>query len=164
MKHSKLALLLVLLFGVVANAQDAPKLKQITRIYVDRLGDEESSDLVREKIKIRIVKSKRFTLVEDVENADAILTGSAGTQRRQVGSISSDGKGAVSGRENTVYTGVGALRLVLVKSKETVWVYEYKPGFFATRSASSSVADKVVDRLLKDAKEEEKPPSPGKKK
>ena len=56
-----------------------------------------------------------------------------------------------------MYTGVGALRLVTAQSKETVWVYEYKPGFFHARSASSSVADKVVDRRLKDAKEEEKP-------
>jgi hypothetical protein len=46
----------------------------------------------------------------------------------------------------------GVVRLIDLKSKETIWIYEYKRGFFRPRSASSDVAGKIVSSMLKDIK------------
>jgi hypothetical protein len=84
-----------------------------------------------------------------------VLTGVAGVERRYNSSVTTDPNGNVSGAGNTSYAGVGVLRLVDTKTDETIWVFEYKRGF-SFGSASSRVADKTVEQLLKDAKAAEK--------
>ena len=76
---------LFLLFSGFVVAQDKAKLKDIKKIYVGDLGKQEGSDLVREMIRIRLMKSDRFTLVETEEASDGILTGAAGYVGRQHG-------------------------------------------------------------------------------
>src|SRR5207245_674349 len=133
---------LLCLFPVFTFCQDTSKLGSIKRIYIGDLGREEGSDLVREKIRLALMKCDRFRVVEQPESADAILTGVAGVERRH-----RDG--------DTRFAGVGVLRLVNIKSDQTIWVFEYKRGF-GFGSASSRVANKVVEKLLKDAKAAER--------
>jgi hypothetical protein len=147
---------LILVLGAFAGAQEKFKLAEIKRIYIGDLGREEGADLVREKIRARLMKSDRFIVVETQETADAVLTGVAGVQRRHHSSIHTNpSTGDVYGSGGTSYSGVGVLRLVDNKSQETIWVYEYKRGF-GFGSASSRVADKTVDKLLKDVKDADK--------
>ena len=122
--------------------EEYPALAKIKRIYIANLGNEEGSGLVREKIRLRLAKSARMSVVENPDQADAILTGVAGVDRRYQGS---------SGDLQTRYTGFGVLRLVDVKTSETIWAFEYKRGWVGPNtSVSSRVADQTVDKLLKD--------------
>jgi len=122
------------------NAQDRSKLLNVKRIYVADLGKEEGSDIVKEKIKLLLMKSERFTVVESRENADALLVGAAG--------VNSRGAGAA--------VGAGVLRLVDPKSEETIWVYEYSRPLMAFGSEANRIAEKTVDKLKGDAKKAEK--------
>ncbi len=139
----------------VAFGQDNAKLVKVKTIYIGDLGREEGSDLVREKIRVRLMKSGRFAVVETPKAADAVLTGVAGVERRYNSSINTDSSGNVYGGGGTSYAGIGVLRLVHFKSEETIWVFEYKRGF-SFGSASSRVANKCVEKLLKDANAAEK--------
>jgi hypothetical protein len=122
--------------------EEFPALSQIRRIYIANLGNEEGSGLVREKIRLRLAKSTRISVVENPAQADAILTGVAGVDRRYQGS---------GGDLQTRYTGFGVLRLVDVKTSETIWTFEYKRGRVGPNtSISSRVADQTVDKLLRD--------------
>jgi hypothetical protein len=143
---------LLCVFPVLGFCQDVSKLGSVKRIYIGDLGREEGSDLVREKIRLALMRSDRFRVVEKPESADAILTGVAGVQRRHHSTITTDPTtGNVSGGGGTSFSGIGVLRLVDVKSDETIWVFEYKRGF-SLGSASSRVANKAVEKLIKDAK------------
>jgi len=149
--------LVVASFGVqvsLAQNSQAAKLANIRKIYIASLGNEEGSDLVREQIRLRLVKTERFSVVERPESADAVLTGVAGVARSTSGLSTNSVTGAVSGGR-TDFSGVGVLRLVDTKTDETLWVYEYKSSGFSLSASSGRVADKTVDQLLKDAK----PPS-----
>jgi hypothetical protein len=156
MKYLALVVALICLTSALAVAQDKSKLTEIKKIYIGELGKEEGSDLVREKIRVRLMKSDRFIVVETPEAADAVLTGVAGVERRHHSSVHTDpSTGNVYGSGGTSYAGIGVLRLVNVTSQETIWLFEYKRGF-GFGSASSRVADKTVDKLLKDVKEADK--------
>lgn len=154
MKYTMLAVLfLALLATAAAQQKEAPnktRLASVKKLYIGSLGNEEGSDLVREKIRIRLMKSDRFSVVERQEAADAILTGVAGVERRDSGSVYTTSDGKIQGGSGTSYAGLGVLRLVDAESEETIWVFEYKRGF-SFGSASSRVANKTVEKLLKDA-------------
>lgn len=142
--------------------QDKTRLAGIKKLYIGSLGNAEYSDLVREKIRVRLMKSDRFSVVEKPEDADAILTGVAGIEISHSGSVDTTSDGKVQGSSNTTYRGLGVLRLVDAKSQETIWVFEYKRGF-SFGSASSRVANKTVEKLFKDAMVADKENGGGKK-
>jgi hypothetical protein len=127
-----------------------PRLSAVKKIYIDSLGNEEGSDLVREKIRKLLAESGRLSVVERAERADAVLTGVAGVERSYSSSIGTDSRtGAVSGSGGTNFKGVGILRLVDVKEEEPIWFFEYQRGL-SFSSASSRVANQVVDKLMSD--------------
>ena len=150
-------LLLILVLSFAAFGQN--RLDSIHKIYIDNLGESESSALIREKLRAKLVNSGRFEVVESASDADAIMTGAAHVDKTQVGSISSDSTG-IYGREGASYNGQGVIRLVSTSTKETIWIYEYKSNAKMRRfipmmpppaSASGDVAGKTVKQLLKDA-------------
>jgi hypothetical protein len=145
MKYSRSLFLIILVSIMPLIAQSIPsadKLANIRKIYIDDLGKQEGADLVREKIRLRLLKSDRFAVVERPEAADAVLSGAAGVVRSD---------GVAIGNADTSFQGTGVLRLVDVKTEEVVWIFEYKRGFMLAGSVTSRVADQVVDKLLKDA-------------
>jgi hypothetical protein len=117
--------------------QPNPALVPVRTLYIGHFGNLEASDLVREKVRARLVQSKRFVLVESPERADGVLTGAAGVE-------TSFGGG------QTRFAGLGMLRVVTTKSQQTVWVHEYERGF-GFGSVSTRVANQMVDALLRDA-------------
>jgi hypothetical protein len=120
-----------------ANAP-AAKLANIHKIYIDDLGKGEGSDLVREKIRLRLTRDGHFMVVETSELADAVLTGDVGVNV------------IYSSTGTTSFQPHGVLLLVATEINETVWTFEYKHGFFAGGSAAS-IADQLADKLMKDA-------------
>ena len=135
----KIAALLIIVFslgGSILGVQSADSLSSIKKIYIGDFGYDENADIVREKVRIRLAKSSRFTIVEHEENADAVLMG------------------AVRLPENMAQN-AAVLRLIDRKSDATIWTFEYKNGFFIG-NASTRVADQLVKKLLKDVEDADK--------
>lgn len=143
-------------FGVPTDiVQDLPALASVRSVYIADLahGEDpflvEGSDLVKEKIRLRLVESGRFSIVDTLEEADAALTGVAGFQRWYFGMESFYG---LEGSLNTQYAGIGMVRLLNSKTKQLIWAHEYESGFFRpTQNVVDRVADQFVDKLLNDA-------------
>ena len=123
---------------VPVSPDKATQLTMVRMLYLDSLGSGDGADLVREKIRSRLISSNRFKVVEAPHKAEAILMGAAGVE-----------KNVSKGETN--YRGTGIFRIVERQSDSTIWSYEYKRGFMLFGSVSSRVADQVVDRLLLDA-------------
>lgn len=136
--------------SVQQTIEEYPALANIKKIYIASLGNEEGAGLVRERIRLRLAKSMRMSVVENPDQADAALMGVAGVETTYSGS---------GGNLRMRRSGAAALRLVNVKTRDTVWTYEYEGGYggpqFRASSGVSSVAngiaDRMVDKLLKDA-------------
>jgi hypothetical protein len=178
MRRTLFIALTLSLWQSLAVGQNIPTLKTVKKIYVAELGKQPESDLIREKIRLRLAKSKRFTVVDRPEDADATLTGVAGIEL--VDSLLVGGWGGVSwgrppyydpvygpvygpssrGRTTSVGvyggndrapSGTGVFRLIEAKSQDNVWEYEVKVSMGGD-SATGAVADKAVKQLLKDAR------------
>jgi hypothetical protein len=125
-----------------ASEAEFPKLAGVKRVCIGNLGNEDGSALLREKLRLELSKSPRFTVVGSLELADAVLIGTAAAERRYP---------ADEGNLETHFAGVGIFRLVELQTQETVWTFEYKRGVVAPgNSPSSRVAGQVVERLLRD--------------
>lgn len=134
----KLLVLPLALYAFTMQAQTPVALTDVHTIFVDTLGTGEASGLIRDKIINRLVSSKRFDVVLTPEKADAILTGSV----EEAQSVHFN-----QGTGGTRFSANAAVRLI-TKDQRILWTFEGKNGAFS-RSASSSVADRVVKELLK---------------
>ncbi len=135
----------VLIIAFTSSGVAAGDLAEIRKIYLGDFGTGEGADLVREKVRLRLIESGRFIVVEAVEGADAVLTGAAGVTKGYRTNVNASG-----GSGNTTYHGYGVLRLVDLRTQEPIWFYQYKRGF-SFGSRSSRVAKQIVNKLLKDA-------------
>lgn len=133
-------LIALLSVAVLSQAQQAKTINDVHVIFVDSLGPENTSSMIRDKIINRLTASKRFQVSLDPAKADAILSGSAEVTRGV--RFTDEGGG-------TRYDGTAAIRLI-TPDKTILWTYETKSNGFA-RSASSSVADHIVKELEKAA-------------
>ena len=148
-------------FGVPTElVEDLGALASVNTIYVEDLshGEDphlvEGSDVVRKKIIERLTQSKRFSVIDVPEQADALLTGVAGYQGWYFGIESFYG---LEGSLNTQNAGIGMVRLLNSKTKSPIWTHEYEAGFFhPTQSTADRVADQIADRLLQTATKKQK--------
>lgn len=128
---------LPLLFALLLHGQSqSPQgLADVKTIFVDTLGQGESVSVIRDKIINRLATSGRFQVVFEPEKADAVLTGSVTETRLGTG-----------------WDATAVVRLV-TKDERILWVSEAKNKrkVFKSPSASSSVADKIIDDLMKAA-------------
>ena len=126
-----------------ADATHSPVLK----IYVDSLGQAEGSDVIREKLINRLIKSRKVSVVDAPQIADVILTGLAERSRgvRYAANSGTYGASAVGG---TTYDATIVVRLI-DSQRQVLWTDEAKPSFFGSSSVSSNVANRVADDLLK---------------
>ncbi len=127
-----------MLCALLLHGQPPKNLAEVRTIFVDSLGKDPTSEVIRDKIINRLSTSGRFEAVLDPDKADATLTGSGAITK----SVHySDGSGG------TRFDGTAVVRLV-TKDQRILWTSEAKNSAFA-RSASSSVADHIVKELLK---------------
>lgn len=145
-KHSAFTLALLALAGCAPTrpsliAADHGALSRVSSIYLGDFGRGEGSSLVREKIRLRLLASKRFAVLETPDGADASLVGSAGVRSYVAG-------------ESTELAEFGVLRLVDNRSQQTIWAHEYKRPSVVWRvgDVSDRVADQMVERLLADSR------------
>jgi hypothetical protein len=114
------------------------QLKDVKRVYVGTFGEAFGADVIRSKVIAHLVKSHQIDVVENEEQADAILTGA--------GQVAPGGRG---------YQATAGIRL-LSKNSKILWADDATNGHFA-RSATSNIADKIAKNLLKAIIEDEKP-------
>ena len=152
MRKFSFLLLVVFSLVVLVNAGDGainPQIREVKRIYVSELGTTDSADIVREKIRIRLIQGGKFSVVERIEDADAVLTGTVVMEKHVDGDF---------GDIDTKNKGVAVFYLRRTSNDEIIWTYEYKPKFFniailtdkATRGYNQ-VANRTVEQLMKDA-------------
>lgn len=134
---------------------DHRALASIQSIFVADLGQEdeahllEASAAVREKISAGLSRSGRFSLVQDPQQADAVLAGLAGLERWYHGM---EGYYGMEGDLDSHELGVGTLRLFDSKTKHIIWTHEYKTGFLRpTQTVAERVAEQVAEQLVHDA-------------
>jgi hypothetical protein len=145
-------LLVVFSLAVLVNARDEsinPQIRDVKRIYVSELGTTDSADLIREKIRLRLMQTGKFTIVDNREEADAVLTGTVVMEKHVEGDFKDI---------DTKNKGVAVFYLRRAGTNEVIWTYEYKPKFFniaiftdkATRGYNQ-LANRTVEQLMKDA-------------
>lgn len=121
-----------------ASAKSVRRLRDVKKIAIASFGSTQAASLVREKLMNRITKAAQLTVVEEPRDADAVLSGIVGQN--------------IYGNADTA-----ALRLTDAAGR-VLWSDETSlPRFvFKSKSASSNIADKLVENLLdairKDAK------------
>jgi hypothetical protein len=103
------------------------RIRDLTSIAIASFGASDGAALVREKLSNRLVTSGRLMVVEDPEGADAVLTGVVGTD--------------IYGSASTA-----AFKLTTCDG-HIIWVGETSAR--GSRSASSDIADKIANGLLK---------------
>jgi TolB-like protein len=135
-----------------ASVQDFPGLASVRSIYIEDLKDGshliQSSDLIKEQISTQLAQSGRFSVTNNAQQADAVLTGVVGIEAWYHGMESYHG---MEGNLDSNFLGVGALRLVDAKTKQTIWTHEYEAGILKLhQTVASRVAEQMAGKLLND--------------
>jgi hypothetical protein len=137
---------LCIALGIATAADTVQQIQDIKSIYVGSFGDGDGSELIRSKIISRLVKSGNVAVVETPDHADAILTGVGELSRTTDYSASATANSANASGGSKYHATAGAR--LLSRDQRILWTDEASTRFFY-RSASSSVADKIVKNLLK---------------
>jgi hypothetical protein len=130
---------------VLASAADSPEhLKDVKAVYVAPLEGQNTPvvDMLHTKLISALAKLQSISIVEDEENADAILTGSGLIQT------------TTSEYRHVHYRIQAGMRLISKEGGVVLWADDVVSSPFA-RSASSSFAENVaksLGRLLADRK------------
>jgi hypothetical protein len=147
--------LYVLIFcGLIGAQEGAPRLQDVRRIYVDSFGTGDGADVIRSKIITRLVKAGRFDVVQSADQADAVLTGASQVSKTAHYSANANGQYA-NASGGTRYHATAGVQLVS-KDQKILWADDTSNGAFS-RSASSSLADRIVKDLVKAISKEAKP-------
>jgi hypothetical protein len=132
--------------GLVSAQSGIQRLQDVHKIYLDSLGNGDGADVIRSKIITKLVKSGRIDVVQNPDQADAVLIGASQLSKTSHYSASSNGQyGSASG--GTRYHATAGVQLVN-KEQKILWADDASNGAFS-RSASSSLADRIVKNLLK---------------
>jgi PBP superfamily domain len=138
-----LAIVLTLAF-IPVEAQTAPVLSRVNKIYVERLGHGKLGDQFRERVMARLRKRSNLEVVAVADYADAILRGTS--EVWVTGYVSSSPHSPSMSRQ-AVYSGFLSARIT-GKDNEVLWSYLVTPSKFAWGGIISDLADSLVSRLL----------------
>jgi hypothetical protein len=139
--------------GILSAQTGVQRLQDVHSIYVDALGNGDGADLIRSKVITKLVKCGRFDVVQSSDQADVVLIGASQISKTSHYSASLNGQyGNASG--GTHYNATAGVQLVN-KEQKILWAGDASNGRFS-RSASSSLADRIVKNLLKAIAQDEK--------
>ncbi len=138
----------------------AAKLLKVKRIYVEAFGDDKDSQQLQAMVINGLSLSKRFIVTENREKADAILKGSAIEKTSQEyhavseGTAAAGNRGAVAASDSSASTETVsdarlAVRLV-ASDGDVIWSTTQESKGAKYKGASADVADKIVQRLLRE--------------
>lgn len=163
-----------------------PRLLQVKRVCVQKLGDEPVGVLVQEMVIAKLFEARKFSLTENCEKADFILKGSvtersdrafrsetdsigvraaaagseserSGSQRTGTSASASAGLNANETLSSSEMKQQAAVTLRLVdKEGEILWAFSSESTGGKTKGAIGDAADRAVQRLLRDIQRAEK--------
>ena len=141
---------------------DAKALLKVKRIYVDSFGDDTISRELQSMIVSSLVATKRFTVTENRERADAILKGVAleksSHELHAYGESTVVGQGAISdssAHTETLNESKVSIRL-LSPDGDVIWTTTQESKGAKYKGASADAADKCVKQLLRDVEKLER--------
>jgi hypothetical protein len=145
-----------LLSSVLLCAQGAvERLQDVRTICVGSLGTGEAAELVRSKVIAHLAKASRFEVVESPDRADAVLVGVSDLSETPYYSASSGGLGVPArASAGTISRATAGVQLIN-RDKRVLWADDTSSRA-SSRSASSSLADRIVKDLLKAMAKEER--------
>jgi phosphate ABC transporter phosphate-binding protein len=124
--------------------QTAQALSQVKKVYVAPLGNQKGADAIRQRIAGRLQASGKLSVVENAEQADAILTGAGGIW---VTGYMSAGVRSSHANRHPVYDGFLSID-VLGGGGATLWSCLVTPGKFAFKPITNDLADQLVRKFL----------------
>jgi curli biogenesis system outer membrane secretion channel CsgG len=140
---------------------DSAMLLKVKRIYVESFGDDIISRELQSMIVSALVATKRFTVTENHERADAILKGVALEKTSQplhaYGESTAAGRGAISdssAHTETVDDAKLSIRLISPDG-DVLWTSTQESKGAKYKGSSADVADKCVKQLLRDVEKME---------
>jgi len=137
---------LIFAFAVVnpTRAQSAGTLAEVRKVYVDSLGDGKGAAAMRARIADRLRASRKFQVVADAGEADAVVKGTGRIWAAGYVSI-----GVHPSRTNRQPVFDGFLSADLSgKAGVTLWSYLVTPSRFSVKRIATDLADQLVQRLL----------------
>jgi len=132
--------------GLVSAQTGVQRLRDVRKIYCDSFGNGEWADVIRSKVISHLVKSGKFDVVQKPDQADAVLIGASMESKTSQYSASANGEyGSASG--GTGYHATAGVQLV--NKEQKILRADDASNGARSRSASSSLADKIVKDILK---------------
>jgi curli biogenesis system outer membrane secretion channel CsgG len=135
---------------------DPTALLKVKRIYVESFGDDVISKELESMVVSSLAKTKRFTVTENRERADAVLKGVALENTSQelhaYHEGTAAGRGAISdssAHTETVNDAKLSVRLVSPDG-DVIWTSTQESKGAKYKGSSADVADKCVKQLLRD--------------
>ena len=139
-----------------ADAEIAPKLAQVKRVFVDAFGEDAISKQAQANLIDALTKSHRFIVTEAKDKADAVFKGVATEKTSQELHATSEGT-AVQGaaihdaEASTQTTHEAHIVVRLVSSDgDVLWSTTQESKGAKYKGASSDAIDKIVKQLLWD--------------
>jgi hypothetical protein len=129
-----------------AAPQNAENLRQVSKIYVDSLGNKQGADELRRQIIAKLRKLHDVTVVGTKEEADAVLSGTSELWIKGYFSLNPRAHSLESGAQ-PVYSGFLSVELK-GKANETLWSYLVTPDRHHTVDVSQDLAGHMAKKLL----------------
>jgi hypothetical protein len=145
MLTATILLVLMLLSSRSVPGQTVTGLHQIRNVYVEAFQGDSCAALIRTKLIQKLSRSKRFIIVDHVEDSDAILQGSAALWI--TGYYHSDPRIRYRTSNDTpVYTARLSLSLTN-RQGNILWSASFKPRFVGSQYVSDNVTNQAVCQL-----------------
>jgi len=126
-----------------SRAQQAEKLSDIKKLFVDSLGSDASAIEARNKLIHRLEKSHRIQIVDNRNQADAVLKGTAHVWAVGQISLSPHSRGAVA----SVLEGYLSTEII-GKQNQALWSYLVTPSRFPWGGVVDDLSKQMASRLI----------------
>jgi phosphate ABC transporter phosphate-binding protein len=137
-------LIIALTAGRAVQAQTAETLSQVRKVYVDSMGEGKGAAEIRARISNRLRANRKFQLVANASEADAVIKGTgriwaAGYMSVSVHPTRADRHAVFDGFLSAEVTG---------RAGATLWSYLVTPSRFSVKRITTDLADQLVQKLL----------------
>jgi len=135
--------------GTLSWAQTAERLSKVRRLYVDSLGNNDTSAEIRDRVIHRLRGSHDIQVVTDPTEADAVVKGTS--QTWMFGYTSSSTRS--HSLRQPAYEGFLSVEVV-GRNDEILWSYLVTPDAFPWSSIADDLAHQLVNKLVAAIKDE----------
>lgn len=132
--------------------QGVSTIKQIRRLYVDNLGSDGDSRLLRERVRAELSKIKYFSVVDSPSEAQGIIQGAVAS-KGYTSAYGSSASGQAYVTQETHYVTASTLRVIDAATGKTLWTWEFHPArvsFGPFAFGDTSISKSFTRDLLKE--------------